>query len=50
MLCGGTGCDKGDITTQTTCLYLNDDLSWESYPWRMKAARYNHVREGFISF
>jgi len=43
MLCGGTGCDKGDITTQTTCLYLNDDLSWESYPWRMKAARYNHV-------
>merc|ERR1719499_2146734 len=43
MLCGGTGCDKRDTTTQTTCRYLNDDLSWRSYPWSMRAARYNHV-------
>jgi len=43
MLCGGTGCDKRDTTTQTTCLHLNNEHSWKSYPWRMKAARYNHL-------
>jgi len=43
MLCGGSNCVKRDTTTQTTCLYRNNEFTWESYPWSMKAARYNHV-------